>query len=65
MVDFVGRAKWNAWSELGQMSQVKIRFISNNKKKSISYLIDLLFLKTDAERAYIKLVEELAQNEKK
>ena len=21
MVDFVGRAKWNAWSELGQMSQ--------------------------------------------
>lgn len=23
MVDFVGRAKWNAWSELGQMSQLE------------------------------------------
>lgn len=26
MVDFVGRAKWNAWSEL-DMSQVKLLYI--------------------------------------
>ena len=39
MVDFVNRAKWNAWSELGELS------------------------KSDAEKEYINIVNELAKKE--
>ena len=57
MMDFVGKAKWSAWSELGKLPKVNLVFTFSffNFKR--------VLFKEDAEKQYIDFINELCKSE--
>ncbi len=57
-MDFVGKAKWNSWSQLGKLTKVKKKTTTKNK---IISLLNNYQLQIDAEKKYIQFVNELCK----
>ena len=56
MMDFVGKAKWNAWTQLGKIS--KVRYSSDMR----IWVCKKFFFQEEAEKQYIDYVNELSKS---
>jgi acyl-CoA-binding protein len=60
MVDFVNRAKWNAWNDLKSLSKVSKK---HKNQSTIFYFLFVNYFKAEAEKKYIELINELVKAE--